>query len=91
VTDANGVAALTPSAAGLARALQIEVMASTGTATPLQYELSVLPLLSPATGASTGMARRRALGFARYASDADLAPSEDRKGHSRPMYRQDQP
>ena len=36
-------------AGGLVRALQIEVMASTGTATPLQYELSVLALLSPAT------------------------------------------
>jgi hypothetical protein len=66
VTDANGLATLTPSAGGLARPLQIEVMASTGTATPLQYELSVLPLLSPATGASTGIARRRTQAASRY-------------------------
>jgi hypothetical protein len=34
-------------------------MATAGTATPLQYELSVIPALSPEIGASTGMARRR--------------------------------
>jgi hypothetical protein len=89
-TDANGLAMLSPSVGGLARPLQIEVMASAGAATPLQYELSVLPLLSPATGASTGMARRRALGPSRYLSDADPEPSEDREEHERRVYRQNQ-
>jgi hypothetical protein len=60
-----------PSAGGLARALQIEVMASTGAATPLQNELSVPPLLSPATGASTGMARRRTQAASRYQDVGD--------------------
>jgi len=58
-SDANGLASLTPSTGGLARPLDIEIMATAGTATPLQYELSVIPALSPPTGASTGMARRR--------------------------------
>jgi IPT/TIG domain-containing protein len=89
-TDANGLATLSPSVGGLTRPLQIEVMASAGAATPLQYELSVLPLLSPATGASTGMARRRALGPSRYLSDADPEPSEDREEHERRVYRQNQ-
>ena len=89
-TDANGLAMLTPSVGGLARPLQIEVMASAGTATPLQYELSVLPLLSPATGASTGMARRRALESLRYIDDADPETSEDGKEHARRVYRSDQ-
>jgi hypothetical protein len=71
LTDANGLAMLTPSTGGLARPLQIEVMASAGTATPLQYELSVLPLLSPATGASTGIARRRTQAPSRYQDASD--------------------
>jgi hypothetical protein len=61
VTDTDGLAALTPSTGGFSRPLQIEIMASAGTATPLQYELLVLPALSPTVGASTGMARRRTL------------------------------
>jgi hypothetical protein len=72
VTDANGLATLMPSVGGLGRALQIEVMASAGTATPLQYELSVLPLLSPATGASTGIARRRTPAASRYQDAGDF-------------------
>jgi hypothetical protein len=60
LTDTNGLATLTPSTGGFVRPLQIEIMASAGTATPLQYELSVLPALAPPVGASTGMARRRA-------------------------------
>ncbi len=59
VSDANGMASLAPSMGGLARPLDIEIMATAGTATPLHYELSVIPALAPATGASTGMARRR--------------------------------
>jgi hypothetical protein len=59
VSDANGLASLTPSSGGLARPLDIEIVATAGTATPLQYELSVIPALAPPTGASTGMARRR--------------------------------
>jgi hypothetical protein len=59
VSDANGLASLAPSSGGLARPLDIEIVATAGTATPLQYELSVIPALAPPTGASTGMARRR--------------------------------
>jgi hypothetical protein len=57
-SDANGLASVAPSTGGLARPLDIEIMATAGTATPLQYELSIIPAQSPSIGASTGMARR---------------------------------
>ncbi|HST12504.1 MAG TPA: IPT/TIG domain-containing protein, partial [Terriglobales bacterium] len=72
LTDGNGLATLAPSLGGLARLLQMEVVASIGGATPLQYELSVLPMLSPATGASTGMVRWRRRGASGYESEGNV-------------------
>lgn len=71
LSDSNGLASLVPSTGGIARPLEIEIMATAGTATPLQYELSVIPAPAPAVGASTGMARRRVV------REAGLAAPED--------------
>jgi hypothetical protein len=43
VSDANGLASLAPSTGGVARPLEIDIIATAGTAAPLQYELSVIP------------------------------------------------
>ena len=59
VSDANGLASLAPTTGGLSRPVDLEITATAGASTSLQYQLSVIPPLSPSTGASTGMARRR--------------------------------
>jgi hypothetical protein len=76
LTDGSGLAMFAPSLGGLTRPLQMEVMASIGSATPLQYELLVLPLLSPATGASSGMVRRRVLGLRNSKATEIFGPEE---------------
>jgi hypothetical protein len=56
-TNANGLATFSPSTGGVNRPMQIEIMATAGTGASLQYELPVLPALSPDSGASTGSPR----------------------------------
>lgn len=60
VTDSNGLASLPVSTGGFSRALEVEITASAGTGTPLQFELPMLPAITPTPGGSTGRARRPA-------------------------------
>jgi hypothetical protein len=57
ITDINGLATLAPATGGLSRPLEIEITASAGTSASLQFELPLLPALTPALGGSTGRAR----------------------------------
>jgi hypothetical protein len=57
LTDVNGLATLVPSTGGFSRPLEIEIVASAGAATPLEYELPMLAAPTPSPGASTGAAR----------------------------------
>ena len=58
VTDSNGLASLPVSTGGFSRPLEVEITASAGTGTPLQFELPMLPAITPTPGGSTGRARR---------------------------------
>jgi hypothetical protein len=60
VTDSNGLASLPVSTGGFSRPLEVEITASAGTGTPLQFELPMLPAITPTPGGSTGRARRPA-------------------------------
>jgi hypothetical protein len=40
--------------------LEVEITASAGTGTPVQFELPMLPAITPTPGGSTGRARRPA-------------------------------
>jgi len=60
VTDSNGLASLPISTGGFSRPLEVEITASAGTGTPLQFELPMLPGITPTPGGSTGRARRPA-------------------------------
>ena len=60
VTDSNGLASFPVSTGGFSRPLEVEITASAGTGTPLQFELPMLPAITPTPGGSTGRARRPA-------------------------------
>jgi hypothetical protein len=57
ITDANGLASLSPSTGGFSRPLEVEITASAGTGAALQFELPMLPATAPSPGGSTGRAR----------------------------------
>ena len=58
VSDVNGLVSLPVSTGGFSRPLEVEITASAGSAAPLQFELPMLPAISPTPGGSTGRARR---------------------------------
>ena len=60
VSDRNGLVTLPVTTGGFSRPLEVEITASAGTATPLQFELPMLPAITPTPGGSTGRARRPA-------------------------------
>lgn len=58
VTDGNGIVSFMPSSGGLYRPLDVEVSASAGTTSLLQFEFQQLPaIMTGDEGASTGKAR----------------------------------
>ncbi|MGC2194610.1 MAG: IPT/TIG domain-containing protein [Terriglobales bacterium] len=56
-TDVNGLASLLPSTGGQMRPLEIEITASAGSSAKLEFELPMLPGITPSPGQSTGRAR----------------------------------
>jgi len=69
VSDGNGLVSLPVSTGGFSRPLEVEITASAGTATPLQFELPMLPAITPTPGGSTGRARRPAPATGRSAAE----------------------
>ena len=69
ISDSNGLVSLPVSTGGFSRPLEVEITASAGTATPLQFELPMLPAIAPTPGGSTGRARRPAPATGRSAAE----------------------
>jgi hypothetical protein len=79
VTDSNGLASLPVSTGGFSRPLEVEITASAGMASPLQFEFPALPAITPTPGGSTGRARRPGRVTAARVSRADAPPPQARK------------
>ena len=80
VTDSNGLVSLPVSTGGFSRPLEVEITASAGTGTPLQFELPVLPGITPAPGGSTGRARRPGRVTGQRVSTEDAPGPQDARG-----------
>jgi hypothetical protein len=80
VTDSNGLVSLPVSTGGFSRPLEVEITASAGSGTPLQFELPVLAAITPSPGGSTGRARRPGRVTGQRVSTEDAPGPQDAPG-----------